>query len=143
MIQGETVKDETGSHAVFTEQGSSASQMAAKGNGCPCKTCLWTSSRSSIRLHGRMEDAPKLLKIPKNVQISGYVLYDTSGQVMVKHRRSRGSSSAKFLWRPTCPLDNFKISIWTMTERKYRIGSASLSTEDKDYSYQYTWMMSK
>ena len=29
MLRGDTVKDDSGAHAVFTEQGSSASQMTA------------------------------------------------------------------------------------------------------------------
>ena len=35
VLRGDIVKEDSGSHAVFTEQGSSASQMtAAKGHGC-------------------------------------------------------------------------------------------------------------
>ena len=48
------VKDDSGSYAVFTEQGSSASQMtAAKSHGYHLQTAWlrWTSSRRSIGLH--------------------------------------------------------------------------------------------
>ena len=64
------VKDDSGSYAVFTEQGSSASQMtAAKNHGYHLQIAglRWTSSRRSICLYPReMEDAHKLLKIPKS-----------------------------------------------------------------------------
>ena len=39
MLRGDIVKDDSGAHAVSTEQGPSASQMtAAKVNGYHCKT---------------------------------------------------------------------------------------------------------
>ena len=38
LLRGDTVKEDSGAYAVFTELGSSASQMtAAKKNGCHCK----------------------------------------------------------------------------------------------------------
>ena len=38
VLRGYIVKDDPGAHTVFTEQGSSASQMtAAKNHGCICK----------------------------------------------------------------------------------------------------------
>ena len=67
---GDIVKDDSGSYAVFTEQGSSASQMtAAKIMDIISQIARlrWTSSRRSISLHQvKMEDAHKLLKIPKS-----------------------------------------------------------------------------
>ena len=50
LFQGDIVKDDSGSYAVFTEQGSSASQMTA------------VSAYTQVK----MEDAPKLLKLPKS-----------------------------------------------------------------------------
>ena len=60
VLRGDIVKDDSGSYAVFTEQGSSASQMTAAKNmdiisrlpGCDGQV--------------NMEDAQKLLKIPKS-----------------------------------------------------------------------------
>ena len=54
VLRGDIVKDDSGSHAVFTEQGSSASQMtAAKGHGYHLQIAWlrWTSSRRSIGLY--------------------------------------------------------------------------------------------
>ena len=54
VLRGDIVKDNSGSYAVFTEQGSSASQMtAAKDHGYHLQTAglRWTSSRRSISLY--------------------------------------------------------------------------------------------
>ena len=54
VLRGDIVKNDSGSYAVFTEQGSSASQMtAAKSHGHYFKTTGMrrTSSRCSIRLY--------------------------------------------------------------------------------------------
>ena len=70
VLRGDTVKDDSGSYAVFTEQGSSASQMtAAKAMdifsrlpGCAGQAADAVSAYSQVK----MEDDPKLLKIPKS-----------------------------------------------------------------------------
>ena len=49
MLRGDIVKDDSGAHAVFTEQGSCASQRM-----------------SSQDTQVKMEDAPSLLKIPES-----------------------------------------------------------------------------
>ena len=55
VLWDDIVKDDSGSYAVFTEQGSSASQMTAvKSHGYYLKIaseCAWTSSWRSIFLH--------------------------------------------------------------------------------------------
>ena len=63
------MKDDSGSYAVFTEQGSSASQMTAAKvvdifyslPGCAGQAADAVSAYTQVK----MEDAPKLLKIPK------------------------------------------------------------------------------
>ena len=82
---GDIVKDDSGAYAVITEQGSSASQMTAakimdvvaRLPGCDGQTADAVSGKTQVKL----EDAPKLLKIPKSetVQMFGYVFHDTSG----------------------------------------------------------------
>ena len=70
VLRGDIVKDDSGSYAVFTEQGSSASQMTAAkvmGNisrlpGCAGQAADAVSAYTEVK----MEDAPKLLKIPKS-----------------------------------------------------------------------------
>ena len=64
------MKDDSGSHAIFTEQGSSASQMTAakvmdvksRLPGCAGQAADTVSAYTQVK----MEDAPKLLKIPKS-----------------------------------------------------------------------------
>ena len=70
VLRGDIVKDDFGSHAVFTEQGSSASQMtAAKVMGIISRLpgCAGQAADAvSAHTQGKMEDAPKLLKIHKS-----------------------------------------------------------------------------
>ena len=70
VLRGESVKDDSGSYA-FTEQGSSASQMTAAKvmdiistlPGCAGQTADAVSAKKT---QIKMEDAPKLLTIPKS-----------------------------------------------------------------------------
>ena len=70
VLRGDIVKDNSGSYAVFTEQGSSASQMTvakvtdiiSRLPGCARQAADAVSAYTQIK----MEDAPKLLKIPKS-----------------------------------------------------------------------------
>ena len=69
VLRGDFVKDDSGSCAVFTEQGSSASQMTAtkvmditsRLPGCTGQA----ADAVSAETHVKMEDDPKLLKILK------------------------------------------------------------------------------
>ena len=70
VLRGDIVQDDSGSYAVFTEQGSSASQMTASKvmdiisrlPGCAGQAADAVSAYTQVQ----MEDAPKLLKIPKS-----------------------------------------------------------------------------
>ena len=70
VLRGDVVKDDSGSYAVFTQQGSSASQMTAakvmdiipRLPGCDGQAADAISAYTQVK----MEDAPKLLKIPKS-----------------------------------------------------------------------------
>ena len=70
VLRGDIVKDDSGSYAVFTEQESSASQVTAakvmdiisRLPGCAGQAADAVSAYSQVK----MEDAPKLLKIPKS-----------------------------------------------------------------------------
>ena len=70
VLRGDIVKYDSGSDAVFTEQGSSASQMTAakvmdiisRLPGCAGQAADAVSSKTQVK----MEDAPKLLKIPES-----------------------------------------------------------------------------
>ena len=68
VLRGDIVKDDSGSYAVFTEQGSSASQMTAatimdiisRLPGCDGQAADAVSAYTQVK----MEDAHKFLKIP-------------------------------------------------------------------------------
>ena len=70
VLRGDIVKDDSGSYAVFTEQGSSASQTTAakvmdiisRLPGCAGQAADAVSAYTQVK----MEDAPTLLKIPKS-----------------------------------------------------------------------------
>ena len=70
VFRGDIVKDDSGSYAVITEQGSSASQMTAakimdiisRLPGCDGQAADAVSAYTQVK----MEDAPKLLKIPES-----------------------------------------------------------------------------
>ena len=70
VYRGDIVKDDSGSYAVFTEQGSSASQITAaevmdvisRPPGCAGQAADAVSACTQVRL----EDAPTLLKIPES-----------------------------------------------------------------------------
>ena len=70
VLRGDIVRDDSGSYAVFTEQGSSASQMTAakimdiisRLPGCDGQAADAVSAYTQVK----MEDAHKLFKIPKS-----------------------------------------------------------------------------
>ena len=70
MLRGDIVKDDSGAYAVFTEQGSSASQMtAAKAMDIIARLpdCDGQAADAVIAYtQVKLEDAPRLLKIPKS-----------------------------------------------------------------------------
>ena len=81
VLRGDIVKDDSGSYAVFTEQGSSASQITAakvmeiisRLPGCAGQAADAVSAYTQVK----MEDAPKLLKIPES---DGFIYHDTNDQ---------------------------------------------------------------
>ena len=84
VLRGDIVKDDSGSYAVFTEQGSSASQMTAakimdiisRLPGCDGQAADAVSAYTQVK----MEDAHKLKKSKIAVQTFGFVYHDTSGR---------------------------------------------------------------
>ena len=70
VLRGDIVKDDSGSYAVFTEQGSSASQMTAakimdiisRLPGCDGQAADAVSAKTQVKI----EDPQKILNIPKS-----------------------------------------------------------------------------
>ena len=68
MLRGDIVKDDSGSYAVLTEQGSSASEMTAAEVMDVIATLPGCAGQAadvvSVYAQVKMEDAPRLLRIP-------------------------------------------------------------------------------
>ena len=106
MFRGDIVKDNSGSYAVFIEQGFSASQITAakimdiisRLLGCDGQP----ADAVSVYTQVKMEDAHKLSKFPKS-EWSRYWDSSTSTQmakIMVQYGRPSRSSGAKSVWSP-------------------------------------------
>ena len=98
VLRGDIVKDDSGSYAVFTEQGSSASQMTAakvmdiisRLPGCAGQAADAVSAYTQVK----MEDAPKLLKNSK-IGMPRHLDSSTTTQmakIMVQYGRPSRSS---------------------------------------------------
>ena len=120
-------KDNSGSYAVFTEQGSSASQMTAakimdiisRLPGCDGQAADAVSSYTQVK----MEDAHKLLRKFQNrsVQTFGFVYHDTNG---VNHGPVWKTQSFRLkgictviLWQDYCGKGKLRKSYWNMAGR--------------------------
>ena len=98
VLRGDIVEDDSGSHAVFTEQGSSASQMTAakvmdiisKLPGCAGQATDAVSACTQVK----KEDAPKLLKTLKSEcpNIWGRLPRHKWPKILVQYGRSSRSS---------------------------------------------------
>ena len=121
MLRGDVLKDDSGASAVFTEQGSSASQVIAatvmdviaKLPGCT----YWTSRRRSISLRPceKWRTLQGCFKFKShNVQTYGYVFYDTHGQNLVQP-----SNTQWFLSNETCMDTHLPASCGNDNMRKF------------------------
>ena len=151
VLRGDTVEDDSGSYAVFTEQGSSAPQMTAakvmdviaRLPGCAGQAAHAVSAETQVK----MEDAPSLKKIyNRNVQIFGFVYHDTNGQ-----NHGTASQTQSFLlseicmvilWQDCYGKGNLRTSYCSTVGRRFPIGNACSFTVKKCYSYLCMWMTS-
>ena len=152
VLRGDIVKDDFGFDAVFTEQGSSASQMTAakvmdiisRLPGCDGQAADAVSAYTQVK----MEDAPKLWKKiqNRNVQTYGFVYHDTNGQnhgpVWKTQSFLLSEICTVILWQDFYGKGNLRKSFWNTVGRKFPIGNAYSYTVKKDYSYLCMWMTS-
>ena len=94
VLRGDTVKDDSGSYAVFTEQGSSASQMTAAKIMDIISRLPGCDAQAKTQV--KMEDAHKLLKIPK-IGMSRHLDSSTTTQM--------AKIMVQFLEDPLVPLE--------------------------------------
>ena len=150
VLRGDIVKDDSGSHAVFPEQGSSASQMTAakvmdiisRLPGCAGQAADAVSACTQVK----MADAPKSLKIPKSECPDIWTR-------VPRHKWPKSWSSMEdpvvfflkgictvILWQDHWGKGNLRKCFWNMAARKFQIGNVSLYIMKKDYSYLCMWM---
>ena len=98
LLRGDIVKDDSGSYAVFTEQGPSVSQMtAAKVMVMKLRlsTCRRTCSRHSIRLHSGQNGRCSQITENSKIRMSRHMDPSTRAQMaklMVQYGRPSRSS---------------------------------------------------
>ena len=152
VLRGDIVKDNSGSYAVFTEQGSSASQMTAakvmdiisRLPGCDGQAADAVSAYAQVK----MEDAHKLLKIPKSECPDIWIRLprhkwpkswsSREDPVVPLERNLYGHLLAGLLWE------------WQVEKNLMKYGWEKVSTWENAYSYtvkkgcsyQYAWRTS-
>ena len=138
VLRGDIVKADSGSYAVFTEQGSSASQMKAakvmdiisRLPGCAGQAADAVSADTQVK----MEDAPTLVKIPKSECPDIWIRPP-------KHKRPKSWSSMEdqlFLLSEICT-----VIFWQDYDGSGNLSKFYQNTfGKKDYSYQCLWTTS-
>ena len=145
------MKDDSGSYAVFSEQGSSVIQMMAakvmdiisRLPGCAGQAADAVSAYTQVK----MEYAPSLLKIPKSKCPDTWIRPP-------KHKWPKSRSSVE---DPLVPLERnlyghplagllwerqFEKVLLKYGWRRFPIGNAYSYTVKRGYSYLYMWMTS-
>ena len=149
VLRGDLVEDDSGSYAVFNEQGSSASQMtAAKVMDIISRLPGYAGQAAdavSAYTEGKMEDTPKLLKIPKSECPDIWIR-------LPWHKWPKSWSSIEdqlFLLNGICTVilcqdyygkGNLRKSYSSTVGRRFPIGNAYSYTVKKGYSYLCMWM---
>ena len=107
-LRGDVVEDDSGAYAVFTEQGSSASQMSAAKETDVIARLPDSDGQAADAVSAytqvKMEDASQVAQISK-VRVSRDMSTSSTTQmakILVRHLRSSGSSRTKFVRTPTC-----------------------------------------
>ena len=149
VLRGDIVKDDSGSYAVFTEQGSSASQMPRSWISSPDCRVAMDKQQTQYQLIPKWKW--KMLTNNwkfqnRNVQTFGFVYHDTNGQNhgplwKIQSFVLKGNCMV-ILWQDYYGKGILRRSYWSMVGRKIQIGNVSLYIVKKDYSYLCMWMTS-
>ena len=149
VLRGDIVKDDSGSYAVFTEQGSSASQMTAakimdiisRLPGCGGQAADAVSAYTQVK----MEDAHKLFKIPKSECPDIWIRLPLTnglnhGPVSKTQLFLLNAICMVILWQDYYGKGKLRISYCSTAGRRFPIENACSYIVKKDYSYQCMWM---
>ena len=153
VLRRDIVKDASGSCAVFTEQGSSASLLTAakvmdnisRLSGCAGQAADAVSAYTKVR----MEDAPTLLQIPKSECPDVWIHVpkhkwpkswsNIEDPVVPLERNLYGHPLAGLLWEKQFE----KVLLKYGWEKVPKLGNACSLTEKKDYSCLCMWTTKK
>ena len=151
VLRGDIVKDDSGSYAVFTEQGSSASQMTAakimdiisRLPGCDGQAADAVSAYTQVK----WKILTNYWKFPnRSVQTFGFVYNDTSGQnhgpVWKTQLSLLSGICVVILWQDCYGKCNLRKSYWSTVGWRFPIVNACSYTVKKGYSYLCMWMTS-
>ena len=142
VLRGDIVKDDSGSYAAFTEQGSSADQMTAaktmdiisRLHGCAGQTAEAVSAytQEKWKMLTNCSNFPN-----KNVQTFGFVYHDAYG---LNHGPPSRSSWPKYSWssvgRTVVGKAIWENPIWNTVGKNFQLGMP-IRTPWKGYSYVY------
>ena len=153
VLLTDIVKDNSGAFAAFTERGSSASQVTAatvmdviaRLPDCARQAADVVSAYTQVK----MEDAPRLLQIPKS----------ECPDILIRLPRHKWPKSWSNIEEPVIPLErnlyghptcqiiagktNLKTFYWDQDGKKFRTGNAYPRIEGNDYSCRQTSATSK
>ena len=149
VLRGDIVKDDSGSYAVITEQGSSASQMTASQiidiisrlPDCDGQAPDAVSAYTQVK----MEDAHKLLKIPKSECPDIWIRLprhngQNHGPIWKTQLFLFSGICTVILWQDYYGKGNLRKSYCSTVGRRFLIGNAYSYTVKKGYSYLCMWM---
>ena len=120
VFRGDTVKDDSGSHAVFTEQGSLASQMTAVKVMDVIQLQYQLTPKSKWKMHHRLLEVPKSecpdiwIRLPKHKWPKSWSSMEDP--VVPLERNLCGHPQAGLLWERQ----------WNTVGKKFPIGNALL-----------------
>ena len=150
VLRGDIVKDDSGSYAVFTEQGSSASKMTAakvmdiisRLPGCAGQAVDAVSAYNQGK-NGRCSQIIENSKIGMSRHLDSSTTTQMA-KIMVQHGRPSRSSWAKsvsvILWQNYHGKDKLRKFYWNTVGRRFPIGNGCSYILNKDYSYLCMWM---
>ena len=135
VLRGEKVKDDSGSYAVFTEQGSSASQLTAAKSWKTNPDCQGAQDKQQTQNLQKTRTKRRCSQITENSWIGmsrhfGFVYHDTNGQnhgpVWKTQSFLLNEICMVILWQDCHGKGNLRKSYWNMAGRKFQIGNVSL-----------------
>ena len=137
VLRGDFVKDNSGSYAVFTEEGSSASQMTAAKIMDIISRLPGCDGQAADAVSAYSQEKSKMLTnywkfTNRSVQTFGFVYHDTNGlnhgPVWKTQLFLLSEICTVILWQDYCGKGNLRRSYWNMAGRNFQIGNVSLCT---------------